>query len=60
MQLHHHSQIAHVAITREDGKGRAPDSTTNYEHVRRLAGNWPGMDRQPGFCPLEVAVEHDG
>jgi hypothetical protein len=49
-----------VAITREDGKGCAPDSTANYEHVRRLAGNWPGMDRQPGFCPLEVAVEHDG
>jgi hypothetical protein len=34
MQLHHHNQIAHVAITRHDGKGRAPDSTAYYEHVR--------------------------
>jgi hypothetical protein len=34
MQLHEHNQIAHVAITREDGKGRAPDSTAYYEHVR--------------------------
>src|SRR5947207_1144389 len=34
MQLHHHNQIAHVAFTRHDGKGRAPDSTAYYEHVR--------------------------
>src|SRR6516225_3566658 len=34
MQLHQHNQIAHVAITRDDGKGRAPDSTAYYEHVR--------------------------
>jgi conjugative relaxase-like TrwC/TraI family protein len=34
MQLHQHNQIAHVAITRHDGKGRAPDSTAYYEHVR--------------------------
>src|SRR5690242_11421297 len=34
MQLHEHNQIAHVAITREDGKGRAPDSTAYYEHAR--------------------------
>jgi AAA domain/TrwC relaxase len=34
MQLHHHNQIAHVAITRHDGKGRAPDSTAYYEHAR--------------------------
>ena len=34
MQLHEHNQIAHVAITREDGRGRAPDSTAYYEHVR--------------------------
>jgi len=34
MQLHEHNQVAHVAITREDGKGRAPDSTAYYEHVR--------------------------
>jgi hypothetical protein len=34
MQLHTHNQIAHVAFTRDDGKGRAPDSTAYYEHVR--------------------------
>ena len=34
MQLHTHNQIAHVAITRDDGKGRAPDSTAYYEHAR--------------------------
>jgi conjugative relaxase-like TrwC/TraI family protein len=34
MQLHEHNQIAHVAITRDDGKARAPDSTAYYEHVR--------------------------
>src|SRR5690348_12911142 len=34
MQLHEHNQIAHVAITRDDGNGRAPDSTAYYEHVR--------------------------
>ena len=25
-----------------------------------LAANWPGVDGQPGFCVLEVVVEHDG
>jgi hypothetical protein len=25
-----------------------------------LAGNWPGMDWQPGFRVPKVAVEHDG
>jgi TrwC relaxase len=34
MQLHTHNQVAHVAITRDDGKGRAPDSTAYYEHAR--------------------------
>jgi hypothetical protein len=34
MQLHEHNQIAHVAFTRHDGKGRAPDSTAYYEHAR--------------------------
>ncbi len=24
------------------------------------AGDWPGVDWQPGICALEVAVEHDG
>jgi AAA domain/TrwC relaxase len=34
MQLHQHNQIAHVAITRDDEKGRAPDSTAYYEYAR--------------------------
>jgi hypothetical protein len=34
MQLHAHNQIAHVAISRHDRKGRAPDSTAYYEHAR--------------------------
>ncbi len=33
MQLHVHSQIAHVAKTRTDGKWRAPDSLGYTEHV---------------------------
>jgi conjugative relaxase-like TrwC/TraI family protein len=33
MQLHVHSQIAHVARTRVDGKWRAPDSLGYNEHV---------------------------
>ena len=24
-----------------------------------LAGDWPGVDGQPGVCALKVAVEHD-
>ena len=33
MQLHVHSQIAHIARTRLDGKWRAPDSLGYSEHV---------------------------
>jgi conjugative relaxase-like TrwC/TraI family protein len=33
MQLHVHSQIAHLARTRTDGKWRAPDSLGYNEHV---------------------------
>jgi conjugative relaxase-like TrwC/TraI family protein len=33
MQLHVHSQIAHVCRTRVDGKWRAPDSLGYHEHV---------------------------
>jgi conjugative relaxase-like TrwC/TraI family protein len=33
MQLHVHSQIAHVARTRVDGKWRAPDSLGYNEHI---------------------------
>ena len=37
MQLHVHSQIAHVAKTRTDGKWRAPDSLGYNEHVGAVA-----------------------
>ena len=37
MQLHVHSQIAHVARTRTDGKWRAPDSLGYNEHIGALA-----------------------
>ena len=38
MQLHVHSQIAHVARTVKDGKWRAPDSLGYNEHVGAVAG----------------------
>ena len=37
MQLHVHSQIAHVARTGKDGKWRAPDSLGYGEHVGAVA-----------------------
>ena len=37
MQLHVHSQIAHVARTVTDGKWRAPDSLGYNEHVGAVA-----------------------
>ena len=37
MQLHVHSQIAHVAKTAADGKWRAPDSLGYNEHVGAVA-----------------------
>ena len=37
MQLHVHSQIAHVAKTATDGKWRAPDSFGYNEHVGAVA-----------------------
>ena len=37
MQLHVHSQIAHVAQTTTDGKWRAPDSLGYNEHVGAVA-----------------------
>src|SRR5271154_1904340 len=37
MQLHVHSQIAHVARTATDGKWRAPDSLGYSEHVGAVA-----------------------
>ncbi len=38
MQLHVHSQIAHVARTQADGKWRAPDSYGYNEHLGAVAG----------------------
>ena len=37
MQLHVHSQIAHVAKTSTDGKWRAPDSLGYNEHIGAVA-----------------------
>src|SRR6266566_791545 len=37
MQLHVHSQIAHVAKTSTDGKWRAPDSLRYNEHIGAVA-----------------------
>src|SRR6516164_2289578 len=37
MQLHAHSQIAHVARTTTDGKWRAPDSLGYNEHIGAVA-----------------------
>ena len=53
MQLHVHSQIAHVARTLTDGKWRAPDSLGYNEHVGAVAaivsqGPGPDRDRRPG------------
>jgi conjugative relaxase-like TrwC/TraI family protein len=37
MQLHVHSQIAHIALTVVDGKWRAPDSLGYNEHIGAVA-----------------------
>jgi len=65
MQLHVHSQIAHVARTAKDGKWRAPDSLGYNEHIgavaaivsqhleealtRRLGLDWAARDDGHGF-----------
>ena len=65
MQLHVHSQIAHVARTATDGKWRAPDSLGYNEHVgavaaivsqhleealtRRFGMEWTARDDGHGF-----------
>ncbi len=62
MQLHVHSQIAHVARTTTDGKWRAPDSLGYNEHVaaivsqhleealtRRFGLQWVARDDGHGF-----------
>ena len=65
MQLHVHSQIAHVAKTATDGKWRAPDSLGYNEHVgavgaivsqhleealtRRFGLEWAARDDGHGF-----------
>ena len=48
MQLHVHSQIAHVARTAKDGKWRAPDSLGYNEHVGAVARDHrPAPGRSP-------------
>ena len=65
MQLHVHSQIAHTARTRTDGKWRAPDSLGYNEHIgavaaitaqhleealtRRFGVQWTARDDGHGF-----------
>ena len=65
MQLHVHSQIAHVARTTTDGKWRAPDSLGYNEHIgavgaivaqhveealtRRFGVQWVARDDGHGF-----------
>jgi hypothetical protein len=65
MQLHVHSQIAHIARTETDGKWRAPDSLGYNEHVgataaivaqhleealtRRFGVQWVARDDGHGF-----------
>jgi conjugative relaxase-like TrwC/TraI family protein len=65
MQLHVHSQIAHVAKTATDGKWRAPDSLGYNEHIgavaaivsqhleealtRRFGVEWTARDDGHGF-----------
>src|SRR5690349_22517510 len=65
MQLHVHSQIAHVARTATDGKWRAPDSLGYNEHIgagaaivsqrleealtRRFGLEWTARDDGHGF-----------
>ena len=65
MQLHVHSQIAHVAKTGIDGKWRAPDSLGYNEHIGAIAAivsqhleealtkrfglEWTGRDDGHGF-----------
>jgi conjugative relaxase-like TrwC/TraI family protein len=62
MQLHVHSQIAHVARTATDGKWRAPDSLGYNEHAaavaaqhleealtRRFGLEWTARDDGHGF-----------
>jgi hypothetical protein len=65
MQLHVHSQIAHIARTQADGKWRAPDSLGYNEHLgavaaigsqhleealtRRFGVQWVARDDRHGF-----------
>jgi hypothetical protein len=65
MQLHVHSQIAHIARTQTDGKWRAPDSLSYNEHIgtvgaivaqnleealtRRFGVQWVARDDGHGF-----------
>ena len=73
MQLHVHSQIAHVARTGTDGKWRAPDSLGYNEHIGAVAAITaqhleealtaevrPGMDRPRRRPRLRDQGHHRG
>jgi AAA domain/TrwC relaxase len=62
MQLHVHSQIAHVARTGTDGKWRAPDSLGYAEHVGAVAAITAQHleEALTGRFGLEWAAREDG
>ena len=62
MQLHVHSQIAHVARTGVDGKWRAPDSLGYAEHVGAVAAITAQHleEALTGRFGLEWAAREDG
>ncbi len=62
MQLHVHSQIAHVARTGKDGKWRAPDSLGYGEHVGAVAAITAQHleEALTGRFGLEWAAREDG
>ena len=62
MQLHVHSQIAHVARTGKDGKWRAPDSLGYAEHVGAVAAITAQHleEALTGRFGLEWAAREDG
>ena len=62
MQLHVHSQIAHVARTGTDGKWRAPDSLGYNEHIGAVAAivSQHLEEALTGRFGLEWAARDDG
>ena len=62
MQLHVHSQIAHVARTNIDGKWRAPDSLGYNEHIGAVAAiiSQHLEEALTARFGLEWTARHDG